>query len=98
MANSPRLELKQIQKQIQKLSQVQITALHYLSMGNETLREEIYREASNNPAIEIVKENYSDLESSASYSPNRNPAWSRDSYSSSYGNSTAKRVIHDRIQ
>ena len=94
MANSPTLELKQVQKQIQKLSQVQITALNYLSMGNETLREEIYREASNNPAIEIVKENFSDLESSASYSQYRNPAWSRDSYSSSYGNSETS----DRFQ
>ena len=52
----PGLELRQEQKQIQKLSQVQITALRYLAMGNETLRDEIYRAVGDNPALEIVKE------------------------------------------
>ena len=52
----PELGLRQQQKQIQKLSQVQITALNYLAMGNEALRDEIYRAVSENPALEIVKE------------------------------------------
>ena len=52
----PKLELRQEQKQVQRLSQVQITALNYLAMGNENLRSEIYRAVSDNPALEIVKE------------------------------------------
>lgn len=56
MSVSQSLVLRQQQKQIQRLSQVQITALNYLAMGNETLREEIYREVSNNPALEIIHE------------------------------------------
>ena len=73
----PRLELRQELKQIQKLSQVQITALNYLSMGNENLREEIYRAVSNNPALEIVKE---------PAAPNLQPG---DIYSSRYDTSDA---------
>ena len=49
-------DFRQLQKQIQKLSQVQITALNFLAMGNETLREEIYRAVSDNPALEIVRD------------------------------------------
>ena len=57
---SARLDLRQEQKQTQRLSQTQITALKYLAMGNESLREEIYKAVNNNPALEIVKEaNYS---------------------------------------
>ena len=56
MTNSNSLELKQFQKQVQKLSQVQITALNFLAMENETLRDEIYRAVSDNPALEIVNE------------------------------------------
>ncbi len=55
MNNSLTLEQKQVQRQIQRLSQVQITALHYLTMGNEALKNEIYRMAGENPALEIVK-------------------------------------------
>ncbi len=50
------LGLRQKQSQIQKLSQVQITALNFLAMENATLREEIYRAVSDNPALEIIKE------------------------------------------
>ena len=39
MAISMKLEQKLVQRQIQKLSQVQITTLNYLAMGNENLRE-----------------------------------------------------------
>ena len=56
MSNSLSQNQKQVQKQIQRLSQVQITALNYLAMGNEDLREEIYRAVSDNPALEIVRE------------------------------------------
>ena len=77
MENSQKLELRQSQKQIQKLSQTQITALNFLSMENEALREEIYRAASENPALEIVKD--------ATYTNFRN----REIYSSSYSNSGA---------
>lgn len=81
MNKSPALEYRQIQKQIQKLSQVQITALKYLSMGNENLRHEIYKAASENPAIEIVKESYSD-----SFDRGKNFR-TGENYSSSYGSS-----------
>ena len=43
MAASQNLEINQFQKQAQRLSQVQITALNYLAMSNEALRDEIYR-------------------------------------------------------
>ena len=75
MENSQSLELRQSQKQIQKLSQTQISALNYLAMENENLREEIYRAVSENPALEIVKD--------ATYTNYRN----REVYSSSYSNS-----------
>ena len=68
MDNSLNLELRQSQKQIQRLSQIQITALNYLAMDNETLREEIYRAISNNPALEIVKEpTYSNFRNTENY-------------------------------
>ncbi|BDC92373.1 hypothetical protein [Treponema bryantii] len=56
MSVTQSLTLRQEQKQIQRLSQVQITALNYLAMGNETLRDEIYKAVSENPALEIVRE------------------------------------------
>ena len=56
MAISMKLEQKLVQRQIQKLSQVQITTLNYLAMGNEALRNEIYKAVSENPALEIVSE------------------------------------------
>ena len=51
-----RLEQKMVQKQIQRLSQVQITALNYLTLENTDLRDVIYREINNNPALEVVRE------------------------------------------
>ena len=44
----------QSQKQIQKMSQVQIQALKYLSMNSRDLREEIFKAVEENPALEIV--------------------------------------------
>ncbi len=44
----------QTQKQIQKLSQVQLQALKYLAMNSRDLREEIFKAAAENPALEIV--------------------------------------------
>lgn len=62
MATSQNIELNQFQKQVQKFSQVQITALNYLAMSNEALRDEIYRAVGENPALEIVKEPSADLD------------------------------------
>ena len=44
----------QSQKQIQKMSQIQIQALKYLAMNSRDLREEIFRAVEENPALEIV--------------------------------------------
>ncbi len=44
----------QSQKQIQKMSQVQIQALKYLAMNSRDLREEIFKAVEENPALEIV--------------------------------------------
>lgn len=44
----------QSQKQTQRMSQLQIQAVSYLAMSSKDLREEIYKTASENPAIEIV--------------------------------------------
>lgn len=46
---------KQVQRQQQKLSHLQIQALNFLEMGTQDLRDEIYRAASENPAIEIIE-------------------------------------------
>ncbi|MBR5401666.1 MAG: RNA polymerase factor sigma-54 [Treponema sp.] len=46
----------QSQKQIQKMSQVQIQALKILAMNSRDLRQEIYRAVEENPALEIVNE------------------------------------------
>ena len=44
---------QQTQKQIQKMSQVQIQAVNFLAMNNRDLREEIYKTAAENPALQI---------------------------------------------
>ena len=44
----------QSQKQIQKLSQIQIQALKFLAMNSRELREEIFKAVAENPALEIV--------------------------------------------
>lgn len=44
----------QSQKQIQKMSQIQIQALKYLAMNSRDLRQEIYRAVEENPALELV--------------------------------------------
>lgn len=77
MDASLRLEQKLVQKQIQKLSQVQITTLNYLAMGNEALRNEIYKAVSENPALEIVSEP----------STRRGSLSSGENYSASFSNS-----------
>lgn len=79
MKNSLNLDQSQVQKQIQKISQLQITALKYLAMGNEDLREEIYREAGQNPAIEIVSDPWSSR-------GNGGNIWLKEDYSSNYRN------------
>lgn len=63
---------QQTQKQLQKLSQVQIQALKYLAMNSRDLRDEILKAAEENPAIEIIsdpfkasREKYSSQTSSA---------------------------------
>lgn len=86
MNNTQNLGQRQVQKQVQKLSQVQITALNYLSMSNETLRDEIYRAVSNNPALEIIKE------------PVIASFGGRDSYSSFYSNSDASDKFQQIIE
>ncbi len=86
MNNTQGLGLRQVQKQTQRLSQVQITALNYLSMSNETLRDEIYRAVSNNPALEIIKE------------PVIASFGGRDSYTSFYSNSAASDKFQQIIE
>ncbi len=50
--------LEQVQRssqlQTQKISQRQIQALRILALGNQDLRDEIYRKADENPALEIA--------------------------------------------
>ena len=48
--------LSQVQKQIQKMSQVQIQAVNFLAMSNRDLREQIYKAVEENPALEIVSD------------------------------------------
>lgn len=60
----------QSQKQVQRMSQRQIQAVTFLGMGTRDLKDEIYKFASENPALEIVsKENVSlaSVEKSANY-------------------------------
>ena len=46
----------QVQKQVQKLSQVQIQAVNFLAMSNRDLRDEIYKTVAENPALQIVSD------------------------------------------
>ena len=89
MNNNPtqKLEFRQDQKQIQKLSQIQITSLNYLAMGNEALRNEIYKVVSENPALEIVKEPAASLSEEGFL--NRQGFRAGEKYSTSYGNTRA---------
>ena len=48
----------QKQKQSQKMSFVQVYAMKTLSMGTDELRNEIYKVLNENPALEIVNDNY----------------------------------------
>ena len=47
---------KTSQKQIQRMSQKQIQAVRFLTLSARDLREEIYREVEENPALEIVED------------------------------------------
>ena len=46
------------QIQAQRMSQKQIQSLNLLSMPAEDLREEILSQVQNNPALEIVSDNF----------------------------------------
>ena len=48
---------KQSLRQRQRFSQQQIRAMRMLKMSTADLREEIYKEVSENPALEIVRDN-----------------------------------------
>ena len=56
ISQSQQQSAKQVQSQKQKMSQNQIRALRYLEMGTQDLRDEIYKIADENPAIEIVND------------------------------------------
>lgn len=47
---------KQTQKQVQRLSHLQIQALNILAMGTDDLRTLIYKEVDENPALEITRD------------------------------------------
>ena len=94
MANSLSFEQKQVQKQIQRLSQVQITALNYLAMGNEALREEIYREVGENPALEIVSEPFNTRVSGEERAGGRE----REIYSSGYGSTASSDAFQQILE
>ena len=53
-----RQEQRQAQRQVQRMSQRQIQAVNFLEMGSKELSAEIYKFASENPALEIVKDRY----------------------------------------
>ena len=97
----PKIEFRQELKQIQKLSQVQITALNYLAMGNENLKDEIYRAVSDNPALEIVKEpHYSNYNSGELYSSRYNNSEASDKFQQilenqeDYGETLQMHLLH----
>lgn len=97
----PKLELRQEQKQVQRLSQVQIRALNYLAMGNENLRNEIYRAVSDNPALEIVKEaNWSTFQTRESYTSKYTSSEATDKYQQmlenqeDYGETLQAHLLH----
>ncbi len=58
------MALSQVQKtaqvQVQRLSQKQIQILRFLSMNSQDLRNEILREAEENPALEIVSDSFAE--------------------------------------
>ncbi len=58
----------QIQKQQQSLSHLQIQALNLLSMGTDELKDYIYKEVSQNPALEIVKKKSQNSQADEEYS------------------------------
>ncbi len=98
-----RLEQKLVQKQIQKLSQIQITTLNYLAMGNEALRNEIYKAVSENPALEIVSEPSSrrgSLSSGENYSVSFSNSATSDQYQQilenqqDYGETLQAHLLH----
>lgn len=70
ISQSQQQSAKQVQSQRQKLSQNQIRALRYLEMGSQDLRDEIYKIAEENPAIEIVNDPL-ELRSKSSHSEKR---------------------------
>lgn len=95
------LEFRQEQRLTQKLSQVQINALNYLSMGNENLREEIYKAVSDNPALEIIKEPvYQNYSSGETYSSRYESSEASDKYQQllenqeNYGETLQQHLIH----
>ena len=97
----PVLEFRQVQKQIQKLSQVQIKALNYLAMGNENLRDEIYRAVGDNPALEIVKEPaYTSYQNRESYTTKYTSSEATDKYQQmlenqeDYGETLQSHLLH----
>lgn len=72
-----KFQQRQKQKQSQKISQRQIQAISMISMDSRDLRDEIFKEASENPAIEIVSdplaEDFSSekIQNSSSYSSDK---------------------------
>ena len=60
----PEIKLSQTQKlsqsQVMKLSQQQLMAINLIAMGNMELREEIYRKAEENPALEITRDKFAE--------------------------------------
>lgn len=65
------LQQRQLQKQLQVLSQKQIQTLELLSLSSDDLREKIFKEAEENPALQI-----SDIsEIRSANSPRRNPSF-----------------------
>lgn len=83
---------RQEQQQVQILSQQQIQALKFLAMPGRELREEIFSFASENPALEIVKDPLSRKKSGSSAFKDR----IREAYSSS--SSSAARQQSDDFQ
>ena len=72
----------QKQQQKQKMSMQQIQAVNFLAMGTQDLRDEIYKFAAENPALEIVSDAISVSETRGSRK------FDKESYStSSYGGS-----------
>lgn len=57
MANLSQVQ-SQRQKQVQKLSQVQIQGINFLEMNSLDLRDEIFRAVGENPALKIVSDKF----------------------------------------